>query len=477
MLREMADEIQKRRVVQINDVSITHVFYMPIGKNWVSRFVLRHPQLQTVLGHYIESSRIKGATKDALNQFFDAFVAVIEKYQITMENIYNVDETGCALGMIEATRIIIDANIRSQYQTTPGRQEWVSVMECICANGTIIPPLVIFKGENLTTTWIPPATLKAGWAYACNSNGWTSNIHGLEWLQRSFEPATREKANGRKRLLIADGHDSHVSGNFLAHCLNNDIELLLLPPHTSHLLQPLDVGVFGPLKKAISARLNRLISTGISRLQKYEWAEAYLEARNTALSSLNVEAGWRGAGLFPLDRTKVLRRLPRPITPPPTEPMKISTPFDTITSSPPDSTSLHTANIALNQLVATRKPLHTPARKYVNRLANTAERQHAEISILRRERDELRQVLSARKERLSGKRLILKGKSVVTSWEIQMAIAAKEKETVDRKKKKKVHAKRMPAPSTESESESKDDDDEQGMTAVEISDCIIVERC
>jgi hypothetical protein len=157
--------------------------------------------------------------------------------------------------------------------------------------------------------------------------------------------------------------------------------------------------------------------------------------------------------------------------------MKISIPFDTITSSPPDSTSLHTANIALNQLVATRKPLHTPARKYVNRLTNTAERQHAEISILRRERDELRQVLSARKERLSGKRLILKGKSVVTSWEIQMAIAAKEKETVDRKKKKKVHAKRMPAPSTESESESKDDDDEQGMTAVEISDCIIVERC
>jgi hypothetical protein len=160
-----------------------------------------------------------------------------------------------------------------------------------------------------------------------------------------------------------------------------------------------------------------------------------LEAQNTALSSLNVEAQWHGVGLFPLDHTKVLRHLPRPITPPPTEPMKISTPFDTITSSPPDSTSLHSVNIALNQLVATRKPFHTPIHKYINHLANTAERQHAEISILRRERDELRQVLSARKERLSGKRLILKGKSVVTSWEIQMAIAAKEKETVDRKKK------------------------------------------
>jgi hypothetical protein len=162
MLHGMANEIRKRQVVQINDVSITYIFYMPIGKNWVLRFVLKYPQLQTVLRHYTESSHIKGATKDVLNQLFDVFVAVIEKYQLTMENIYNVDETGYALGMIEATQIIIDTNIRSQYQTTPGRQEWVSVMEYICANRIIIPPLVIFKGENLTTTWIPPATLKVG---------------------------------------------------------------------------------------------------------------------------------------------------------------------------------------------------------------------------------------------------------------------------------------------------------------------------
>ena len=138
---------------------------------------------------------------------------------------------------------------------------------------------------------------------------------------------------------------------------------------------------------------------------------------------------------------------------------------------------LHTANVALNQLVATREPLHTPARKYVNRMTKTVERQRAEIAILRREKDELQQVLSARKERLSGKRLILKGKSVVTSWEIQTAIAKQEKETNACKNKKKVGQKRGRATSTDTESESEGYDNEQETAVAEIGDCIIVERC
>ena len=58
-----------------------------------------------------------------------------------------------------------------------------------------------------------------------------------------FEPATREKAQGQPRLLVCDGHDSHISGNFIAHCMDHNIELLVLPPHTFHYTQPLDVAV------------------------------------------------------------------------------------------------------------------------------------------------------------------------------------------------------------------------------------------
>lgn len=122
------------------------------------------------------------------------------------------------------------------------------MVECICGDGTILPPLGIFKGKNVLQSWIPNAALEQ-WFFSANTKGWTSNLHGLEWLKRVFEPATRAKANGPLRLLVCDGHDSHISGSFIAHCLQNRIILLILPPHTSHLLQPLDVAIFGPLKK------------------------------------------------------------------------------------------------------------------------------------------------------------------------------------------------------------------------------------
>jgi len=64
-------------------------------------------------------------------------------------------------------------------------------------------------------------------------------------------------------MLICDDHDSYISVAFIYHCIQNDIVLLLLPLHSSHLMQSLDVGIFEPLKTAISAQLAHLISTGM----------------------------------------------------------------------------------------------------------------------------------------------------------------------------------------------------------------------
>jgi len=89
-------------------------------------------------------------------------------------------------------------------------------------------------------------------------------------MKRLFEPFTREKAQGKTRLLVCDGHESHISAKFVAHCIKHNICLFLLLPHSSHLLQPLDVGVFAPLKTALSAELYDLIQVGIARLEKAE---------------------------------------------------------------------------------------------------------------------------------------------------------------------------------------------------------------
>ena len=70
----------------------------------------------------------------------------------------------------------------------------------------------------------------------------------MEWLAKIFEPQTTTA--GRTRVLIVDGHDSHVTIEFIRFCVESSIRLYCLPPHTTHLLQPLDVGLFGPLQHA-----------------------------------------------------------------------------------------------------------------------------------------------------------------------------------------------------------------------------------
>jgi len=141
------------------------------------------------------------------------------------------------------------------------------MMKYICVDGSIVPPLVIFRAENLSQQWIP-TSIHGNWSIDCNSKDWISNIHGMQWLCQCFEPATREKAGGEYRLLICDGHDSHITGEWIAYCMDINIILTILPPHSSYLTQLLNIEVFDSLKKHMTAEIDSLIHLGVVRIQK-----------------------------------------------------------------------------------------------------------------------------------------------------------------------------------------------------------------
>lgn len=64
---------------------------------------------------------------------------------------------GFSVGTAQTPFVVVDSRLRKKFQAKPGRQEWITDVECICTDGTTIPPLVqvIFKGENLMSSWIP----------------------------------------------------------------------------------------------------------------------------------------------------------------------------------------------------------------------------------------------------------------------------------------------------------------------------------
>jgi hypothetical protein len=284
----MAQIIQKKCHPITLEPTINAMAMETIGDQWIQRFLRRHPELSTVCLRSMEMRRVKDTSPEWLSKWFSDLKSVIDEFNILPENIYNMDESGFAIGTVERSVTIINAHIRIQLQkANPGRQEWVTLVECICADGTALPPLIIFKAENLSHEWIPADTPK-DWAFSCNSKGWTSNQHGLEWLQRCFDPGTRAKADTQFRMLICDGHDSHITGNFVEHCFNNRIQLMILPPHSSHMTQPLDVGVFGPLKRILTSKFEPLLRTGIARIQKPEFTGTFIKAHVDAFRESNV---------------------------------------------------------------------------------------------------------------------------------------------------------------------------------------------
>jgi hypothetical protein len=321
------------------------------------------------------------------------------------------------------------------------------------------------------TNWIHPDVDK-DWHFSCNSKGWTSNIHGQMWLKECFEPATQLKSNGRKRLLLCDGHDSHISAQFVSFCIDHNIILFLLPPHSSHLLQPLDVGVFGPVKRGMAYALSRLYATEIARLQKAEWLECYIRARAEGLTSQNILGGWRGTGLSPLNPHRVLRTISGS-TPSPSPVMQPTemTPSLLLTSSPPDSTILRSTNSSFTELLRTSN-IPTPARIHGRRISNIAERLQAENTILKRENAQLRSITNKRKERASGKRLVLKGKVLVSTEEVRQKLI--EAEEAIKTSRSKMQRKNRPEPLRRNQRVEDDSSDESAEEVEEIQDCIEV---
>ena len=106
----------------------------------------------------------------------------------------------------------------------------------------------------------------------------------------------------RPVLLIEDGHSSHVSIELIELARENSVHILCLPSHTTHLLQPLDVGVFKSFKshynnecrKYLIAHPGRTIATeNIAALVGMAWSQS--------LTPVNIMAGFRKAGAYPLN--------------------------------------------------------------------------------------------------------------------------------------------------------------------------------
>jgi hypothetical protein len=268
----LAEEIQKNR----NGISAKSTF-TPISRRWTERFRARRPRIKTCFTRPIDASRLEGTDYSTLKTYFDRLGELLRENKYPPSAIFNVDETGFSIGSTRGSFALYDRRATPKGKRQPGRQEWITSIECISALGVTLPPTLIFKGEKLNSEWIPDST-PPDWTFTTSNKGWTNDSIGYEWLTTSFEPFIRYFRNSRYLLLI-DGHSSHLTERFIGFCITKNIDLFCLPPHSSHLMQPLDLSIFGPLKTALTFEVDRIFRSSTSRLPRIEWVEAFIKAR------------------------------------------------------------------------------------------------------------------------------------------------------------------------------------------------------
>lgn len=245
------------------------------------------------------------------------------QYDIQPYNLYNMDEKGFMIGMLKKTKRVFDKEAFERGQivgnTQDGNCEWITAVCCICADGTHIPPGLIYKAKtgDVQDSWVQDLNAKKDLAFfTSSSTGWTNDDLGFEWLTGIFDQFSKGKAwLGRDwRLLMLDGHGSHLNMRFLDWCLNHRIMVGVYPPHSTHRLQPLDVSVFAPLGIYYGQSLDHHIYTcqGITAITKRDFFRFFWEAYQRAFTSKNIASGWQKTGIWPLNPDLIIDQLRPP---------------------------------------------------------------------------------------------------------------------------------------------------------------------
>jgi len=392
----------------------------PVGKNWVDNLVKRTPELTTRWSRPYDRQRAACEDPTVIQPWFILVQRIKAKYGIIDEDTYNFDETGFLMGKISSQLVVTGSEKPGkQKKLQPGDREWVTLIQGVGSTGQAIPPFLIFAGKVLISTWFEG--IPRDWIIEVSPNGWTNNNLGLTWLEH-FD--THTKPIGVYRLLIIDGHESHCSVDFQDLYREKKIITLCMPPHSSHLLQPLDVACFSPLKRRYGDEISALARNHTHHISKEDFLPAFKAVYDKVFSRENICAGFRAAGLVPHNPDAVLSKLDvRLRTPTPPQPDTIAWEAKT-----PRNACEIEAQAKLIQTRMQKRPGSSASSidEQVRQLSKGAQQIAHEMVLMREETARLRDAIEAVTKRKSRKRRYIRTKETLTAGEVTDLVTVKE---------------------------------------------------
>ena len=355
----------------------------PVGKMWIYNFIKRLPDgLYWVKQKPADRDRIEAEDISILQAWYDRLEPFVRR--ISPSNIYNFDETGFALGQGKPQKVI--SRFRERTRMLSGeRGELLTGIECVAADGWVMEPYFVAPGLVHLERWYEGGTLSEESRIAVSSSGYSNDELAIDWLH-FFQKHTRDRAHGEQRLLLFDGHGSHLTWHFLDLCEQWNIIPFVFPPHTTHIVQPLDGSPFRALKQRFREKNNIVAQWGGDSRDSGFFFREITGIREQALKSRTIRKVFADRGIYPFNPGPVIERLntarsptpelhwPTGDTPPPQS--------SSIPSSPPESAAKARRTREKISRMADREGMSPNVRRAFDRLARAQIQLSEQVGLL-----------------------------------------------------------------------------------------------
>lgn len=274
----------------------------PLSGNWLYGFLNRwEDRISSIRPRSLDTHRAKASTPEIVDTYFDNLKIVLEENDLEdkPQFIYNLDETGIHPEH-RPPNVIAPKGQKTPAITSP-RSTTTTLIGCANAAGHHLPPFFVFKGKRFNPDLMKGAS--PGAKGVMSDSGWSNAQIFREYIENHFLPNVRRGSNDNQPiLLLYDGHSSHVSKQLIEWARTVNIILFVLPAHTSHLLQPLDVGIFGPFKRFYYGECASFMYKNMGKtITKYEMTEIACTAYLKAMSPSNIISSFNKSGIYPFN--------------------------------------------------------------------------------------------------------------------------------------------------------------------------------
>ncbi|XP_067649044.1 uncharacterized protein [Haliotis asinina] len=236
-------------------------------------------------------------------------VDMASTYTAVLERIYNVDEKGLKQNHSPPSIVTSLEAAAKTPAVVSGKGSTVTVTGCGNALGNQIPPYSVFPGKRMRPELLKDCT--SGADGTVTESGWSNTEVFLYYLEHHFAKFVQGRDSNNKILILYDGHKSHISLPLIDWAKEHKIILFTLRAHTSHVLQPLDLGCFGPFERIYNNECHKFMrSNACTGIDRFSVCDLACKAYGKALSTHNLRSSFKKSGIHPFDPLAVDQFIP-----------------------------------------------------------------------------------------------------------------------------------------------------------------------